>query len=259
MRSTIAWTITIALGLVMAVPAARAQDVVYLKNGSVIRGTLVELVPNTSVKIKTADGSIFVYKMDEVEKLTREEVAAPKPPAAEISVADEPPQKLFTLDPLGFIEYGPMVGVETRVSPTSYLTAHVRWATAGVIYYAITSNGFEDAVGIDNLAIGVGYRALMGGAGPHHWYARPVVEYGWGSTSGGDGDWRGRHSYVSFMGNFGYRWRFAKSVTNVGVYAGFATGLSNNWWYVNSPGEVISDETETYAIAMFEVSFGWQF
>ena len=38
MRSTIAWAITIALGLVMAVPAARAQDVVYLKNGSVIRG-----------------------------------------------------------------------------------------------------------------------------------------------------------------------------------------------------------------------------
>ncbi len=49
------------------------QDVVYLKNGSIIRGKIVELTPNKTVKIKTADGSIFVYKMDEVEKISMEE------------------------------------------------------------------------------------------------------------------------------------------------------------------------------------------
>lgn len=47
-------------------------DVLYLKNGSVIRGMIFEQIPNVSIKIQTKDGSIFVYKMEEVEKMTKE-------------------------------------------------------------------------------------------------------------------------------------------------------------------------------------------
>src|SRR5690606_12866942 len=48
------------------------QDVVYLKNGSIIRGVIIEQVPNKSIKIETADRSVFVHTMDEIEKLTKE-------------------------------------------------------------------------------------------------------------------------------------------------------------------------------------------
>jgi len=48
------------------------QDVVYLKNGSVIRGMIIEQVPNKSIKIETSDKSLFVYPIDEVEKITKE-------------------------------------------------------------------------------------------------------------------------------------------------------------------------------------------
>lgn len=48
-------------------------EVVYLKNGGRIRGTVIEQVPNESLKIQTADGSVFVYKMSEVEKITKEQ------------------------------------------------------------------------------------------------------------------------------------------------------------------------------------------
>ena len=48
------------------------QDVVYLKNGSVIRGMIIEQIPNQSLKIQTADGSLFVYTFEEVEKITKE-------------------------------------------------------------------------------------------------------------------------------------------------------------------------------------------
>lgn len=48
-------------------------EVVYLKNGSIIRGVVVEQVPNVSLKIKTADGSIFAYPMADVVKITKEE------------------------------------------------------------------------------------------------------------------------------------------------------------------------------------------
>lgn len=52
--------------------AQRNAETVYLKNGSIVRGEIVEQVPGQSLKIKTRDGSIFVYQMSEVEKIARE-------------------------------------------------------------------------------------------------------------------------------------------------------------------------------------------
>ena len=49
------------------------QDVVYLKNGSIIRGVIIEQVPNKSIKIQTAGQNVFFYQMDEIEKLTKEQ------------------------------------------------------------------------------------------------------------------------------------------------------------------------------------------
>lgn len=51
------------------------QDVVYLKNGSVIRGVIVEQVPNVSLKIQTSDKSLFVFQMIEIEKFGKEEIS----------------------------------------------------------------------------------------------------------------------------------------------------------------------------------------
>ena len=49
------------------------RDVVYLKNGSIIRGLVVELVPDHQVKIATADGSIFVYPVSDVLRMEKED------------------------------------------------------------------------------------------------------------------------------------------------------------------------------------------
>lgn len=48
------------------------RDVVYLKDGSVAKGIIVEQIPNKSIKLQTGDGSLFVYSMDAVEKMTKE-------------------------------------------------------------------------------------------------------------------------------------------------------------------------------------------
>jgi len=60
------------------------QDVVYLKSGSIIRGTIIEQVPNVSIKIETADKNVFFYKIDEIEKITKE----PFPNARSSSVSN---------------------------------------------------------------------------------------------------------------------------------------------------------------------------
>lgn len=64
----------ILLTLVTTVSLAQSnyQDVVYLKNGSIIHGIIIEQVPNKSIKIETTDRNVFVYQMDEIEKIAKE-------------------------------------------------------------------------------------------------------------------------------------------------------------------------------------------
>lgn len=54
------------------------EDVVYLKNGSIIHGMIIEQVPNQTIKIQTNDRNVFVFKMDEIEKMTKETVDVKK-------------------------------------------------------------------------------------------------------------------------------------------------------------------------------------
>jgi len=58
-------------------PAQEAVDVIYLKNGSVIKGSIVEQVQNVYLKIGIRDGSIYVYKMEEIEKIVKEKETPP--------------------------------------------------------------------------------------------------------------------------------------------------------------------------------------
>ena len=48
------------------------QDVVYLKNGSIIRGHLLEGTPPDMVRIETIGQNLFVFKQAEVERIARE-------------------------------------------------------------------------------------------------------------------------------------------------------------------------------------------
>lgn len=49
-----------------------SSDVIYLVDGSVVRGTIVEEVPSETYKIETAGGSVLVFGADEVENIVRE-------------------------------------------------------------------------------------------------------------------------------------------------------------------------------------------
>ena len=60
------------IGSITTSVAQNVQEVVYLKNGSVVRGVVIEQVPGVSLKVQTSDGSIFAYQMSEVVKITKE-------------------------------------------------------------------------------------------------------------------------------------------------------------------------------------------
>lgn len=68
------YLIPILLALITSVSFGQStyQDVVHLKNGSIIRGIIIEQVPDKSIKIETVGRNVFVYQMDEIERLTKE-------------------------------------------------------------------------------------------------------------------------------------------------------------------------------------------
>ena len=61
----------VLLATMVAIPlfAHKYDEIVYLKNGSEIHGTVIEQIPGQSLKIQTRDGNIFVYKYSDIEKL----------------------------------------------------------------------------------------------------------------------------------------------------------------------------------------------
>jgi hypothetical protein len=54
-------------------------DVIYLKNGSIIKGEIVEMVPNERIKIETEGGNVFVYTFDDIEKIEKEKIKNSSP------------------------------------------------------------------------------------------------------------------------------------------------------------------------------------
>lgn len=55
-----------------AVAQVAVEDVIYLKSGGVMRGVILEMVPGQSVRLRSADGTIYVYQMGDVERIARE-------------------------------------------------------------------------------------------------------------------------------------------------------------------------------------------
>lgn len=53
-------------------------DVVKLKNGNILKGVIVEQVPNEYIKLKTVDGNVWTFDTMEIAKITREEQGSSK-------------------------------------------------------------------------------------------------------------------------------------------------------------------------------------
>ena len=71
MKRTILFLVCL-MGMTFAFAQGNMQDVVYLKNGSVIRGEIIEMVSGETVKIMTTDGNVFVHDFADVERFSKE-------------------------------------------------------------------------------------------------------------------------------------------------------------------------------------------
>lgn len=50
------------------------EEVIYLKDGSIIWGVIIEQVPGIRVKIQTRDGNILVCQVEQIDRIMKEPV-----------------------------------------------------------------------------------------------------------------------------------------------------------------------------------------
>ena len=53
---------------------SQVEDVVYLKNGSILRGEIIKRIEGEAIKIKTA-GNVYVIRLEKIKKVKTEKVA----------------------------------------------------------------------------------------------------------------------------------------------------------------------------------------
>jgi TM2 domain-containing membrane protein YozV len=74
----VAWIIVVAVFFLLpcdvCAQSENLEDVVYLKDSKVIRGRILEQKIGESLKIESNDGSVFIFSMDEIERIAKEPV-----------------------------------------------------------------------------------------------------------------------------------------------------------------------------------------
>ena len=126
-----------------AVAQAGYEDVLYLKNGSIVHGRITRQIED-SISIQTKDGNKFVYTMDQLLKITKEEMFVPPPPPP-------PPKKQIRPEKKsGFMHMS-----EWLISISYVFTES---------YYDAYQNDFNNGTHIDeiNNNISLGYQSING-------------------------------------------------------------------------------------------------
>ena len=62
----------VLLFAVKAMAQEGMEDVVYLKNGNIYRGIIIEQVPGQTMKVQTIGGNVFTVEIAEIAKITKE-------------------------------------------------------------------------------------------------------------------------------------------------------------------------------------------
>jgi hypothetical protein len=256
------------------------QDIIVLKNGNEIKSKVLE-INDKEVKYKKFDNlegpTISIFKseifMIKYQNGTKDVLNNDNPSSA---VNENLPAKKFTdpkpnrvglyLNPLGFIQFGPMIGTEITRNSHLIIDAHIRASSLGALMYVINANS-EDGqpYKLTGLGIGGGVKSFtpsrIGGL-----YVGGMFEYGWGTNYYAQNKswiWQSDNKYIVATSSIGYKFRFQSGLfINTGAYLGGEYTFSDKWYYTkNYNGDsAVHDSSPTVRVfGMLELSFGLEF
>jgi hypothetical protein len=156
------------------------------------------------------------------------------------------------INPLGILQFGPILQMEFRTGSGFVLGPSVRFAGFGLLTHIVND---YDETDLSSMAFGFSFKGLIGPSHkPHKFYVGALTEYGWGS--GRDDDyWESEYTnkYITIFANLGYRWRFRSGMfLNLGAFLGVVYVFEDKSDYVDYGSQVIP-------LPMLELSFGWEF
>lgn len=100
---------------------ANSQDVIYKKDGSVLKGTLIEQdFENGRYEIQLMGGSVFVVQRDDIEKITKEAAPVSQTEQELDALAAESRAKLHKNEPVATSQYTPTATQQTAQALNQY-------------------------------------------------------------------------------------------------------------------------------------------
>ncbi|MFH0774683.1 MAG: hypothetical protein V2A53_04205 [bacterium] len=178
-------------------------DVVYLKNGSVIKGKVIETAPNKSYKIKTKDGSIFVFEAEKVEKISFGEEEEVEIKYSEIKYRrKEKPNKIS----LGVgIPYG-MLGWNLEIEKNRFaVSGGVGRDISGLMGWAVGVRAYlNEPTKTFRLRAGCFYGIVAG-----VWMES--YTYYWGTGEHEHKEYK--RNYPGFAPSLGFEWRYGENLS----------------------------------------------
>jgi len=239
MKKALAVLILLVL-VVASVSAQETVDVVYLTDGQLTTGKIIETekYPENRIKIQTEDGTVYIVKMADVEKIV-EQTAEGAAVTVALDTGDDQPmsRSYINVNLLGFLQWGPIVEYGFSVAEDLYLAPHLRLDGLGALNWIL----FPDDTWIYTPALGLTVLSFMD-ISP---YNPNRLYYGGGFEIEGAGEMPFEQIILNIYGNLGYRWRTVgqKRFMNVGAHLGASYDF---WW------------EELMIFAMAELSFGWR-
>jgi len=254
MKKPIILILTFLISIMAYCQEIQYEDVVYLKNGSIIRGMIVEQIPNKTLKIKTADRNLFVFEYDQIEKITKEEV----------------PQEIVTKQDTEIKEkyVGKQNGFESTID--LLMGIQLEWAEPVLGMHAIVGYRFipqfylGGGLGVEiytdgnMLPIFLNVRTDFVDARVTPFFAANIG-YAFGWVNGYDGsDWGG----VFLEPGIGVRFNISEQFgLNLSSSLKFQRGYYHDYYYepLYPQGEVYHDYRvqETYRLFIFKVGFSF--
>jgi hypothetical protein len=168
-----------------------------------------------------------------------------------------------SINPLGFMQFGPIINAEFGITESLVLNTHLRFPSAGILTWVQKSHddGLESLSGI---AIGGGVISFFG-QNQHKPYVGGLLEYHTLKTLYAEGEsweWEGMDNYIVLAMNGGYRFRFEGGFfINVGGYLGAGVGATK-WEYTDPAGyggETGGTDSDVFPFLMAEATIGIEF
>jgi hypothetical protein len=184
--------------------------------------------------------------------------------SVEGSIDPKPVRIGFYVDPLGFLEFGPLIGTEITIKSRLIVDASLRFPSAGVLTYVANSDP-NDGLPYETSGLGVagGLKYFI----PSHiggLYFGGLFSAAWETHNylkGQPSTWESDYAAIMTLGTIGYKFRFRSGFyINTGALIGIQYPFMKQWHYTNNGDSSIHELDKSLEPAgMFDVSFGYEF